>query len=105
MWKQILLFSILVSIQSKASSTYQISGIRPYLRDGVYLLKNKTPHLIVLDCSSFLHNLSITANQEEQIHYLTVQECSDFYDFFKKFNPRRKCLTNDQSEIIYHPCH
>ncbi len=53
----------------------------------------------------FRNNLSIRSNQEEQIHYLTVEEWSDFNHFFRKLNPRRKCLTNDQSEIFYHPCY
>lgn len=98
------MLTIFCSLQVRAATTYQILGLKHHLRDNVYLLKNKTSDVIVLDCSSFIHNLTITTNQQDEIHYLTVQECVDYYNFFTTYNFRRKCLTNDHSEIVYHHC-
>jgi hypothetical protein len=102
---KMIMLSLLISLSGQAANTYRISGIKPYLRDRVYLLVNRTPDLLVLDCSSFLHNLTIASRGHEFIHYLTVEECAEFHHFFRGLNLKRKCLTDHGSEVTYHYCH
>lgn len=92
-----LLFSLCITLlvsKSVLADTFQIQRLVPIERYGFFLLKNSTEDRITLDCSSYFHNLTIKNDYKELVYYLTVEECNDYYQFYKKFTLKRKCFSH-----------
>lgn len=86
-------------------TTQRIISIKDSDRYRLYKLKNTNKIEVELDCSSFFHNLTIyNLNSNDYIYYLSVDECEKFYEFYKKINLKKKCLSYDQETIFYHYC-
>jgi len=101
----IIAIILLIPNLAFAEMTYQISRVKPHQRSGLFLLINNSKVHVELDCSSFLHNLTIKKEQfPDLIYYLTVEECEDFYRFYKKSSLQTKCLSHDEFQVYSHYC-
>ena len=98
----------LFSLQTYASldmKTAELTGFGRTDRNRVYLLKNKTPGLeLILDCSSFFHNLAINAQNENLVFYLTWDECSTIFEYLIYIQSEPRCLDYNSSTFRFHGC-
>jgi hypothetical protein len=101
----LLVVIIIMTCQLALAETFQIYRLKPHQREGLFLMINKERKTIKLDCSSFLQNITIeTQDSAEWIYYLTIEECQNFFDFYKKPSLRKKCFTHDNTMPTYHYC-
>ncbi len=97
----IILFTTVAS-----ADTVRVTRVVPGERDFVFLLKTKSKKLrIELDCSSFIHNLTLTSTDGDvRTHYLDNDECWALHQFYSKFDLRKKCLSSEAGDYEAHYC-
>ncbi|MGE3609516.1 MAG: hypothetical protein AB7I27_08010 [Bacteriovoracaceae bacterium] len=100
----LLIAPFLILSAWSAPETYPILSIQPYERDYVFELVNPTETKIILDCSSFIHNLEIKKAESKKIYYLTEEDCWKVYAFYQDTDVEKKCLTSYEDHFYNHHC-
>ena len=59
----------------------------------------------VIDCSSFINNMSIELENGSYTYYLSQQECVSDLEYLMKTSPEnRRCLNFDDSKYLINDC-
>lgn len=99
-----LSFLILLSLPSYAE-VIEIYDIEKTELDGAFsLTNNKKGTEVVLDCTSFITNITVTRKEKSHFFHISNQECIDNLEYLNKLPNKRRCLNYNNSEYLINNC-
>ena len=73
--------------------------------EGAFSLTNdKKDTKIILDCTSFLTNITVTQKKKSYLFYISSQECVGELDYLNKLPDVRRCLNYDDENYSISDC-
>ena len=97
-----LLFTYSLSLHASSVEIYKLEQTD---RDRVFNLINSDPDTkIILDCASFIHQLTVNDIIDRYTYNLTVRDCNKAYKYLRELPSVRKCLEYDHKRIYFYHC-
>ena len=101
-----LILMLLILSVNALGGELEVLDIKVEDRSRVFEVVTDSPAtLVVLDCASFIHNLSINKRKESFLYYLTVTECREIHNYINEiYFSQRRCIRYDLNGVSFNDC-
>jgi hypothetical protein len=91
---------------SATAAELEVIEVKATSRERVFeFVNDKVDTFVILDCASFIHNLTITDKDDSYIYYLSISECEKIYDYIHKiYLSKRRCINYEYDQVFFNDC-